>query len=103
MVDRNATSSSTHERSRDVRAKLDCDAQADDQIDQAQCIEADPPHAHNTHDVGNGERNDERDDDTRSPRPDENGRDEQDRRKSETEHLLRDVDYMRILVEEDVE
>lgn len=86
-----------------MRAELDRNTQADDQINQAQCIEADSPNAHDTHHVGNGERNDERDDDTRAPGPEENSHDEQDRGKTETKHFLCDVDYMRVLVEEDVE
>jgi hypothetical protein len=86
-----------------MRAKLDRDTQADDQIDQAQCIEADSPDAHDTHHVGDSERDDERDDDARAPGPEKNCHDEQNRRKTETEHFLRDVDYMRVLVKENVE
>jgi len=86
-----------------MRAKLDSDTQANDQIDQAQCIEADPPNTHDTHHVSNGESNSECDDDTRAPRPKEDGRDEQNRCKTEAKYFLRDVDYMRVLVEKDVE
>lgn len=78
MIERQSSSSSAHERSRDVGAELNGDSERDDQVDEGDGVEADSPNSHHPHDFEDGKSAGEGDDGSCSPRSEEEGSDEKD-------------------------
>lgn len=100
MVERQSSSSSAHEGSRDVRAELDGDSKRDDQVDEGDRVETDSPNSHHPHDFEDGESAGDGDDCSCSPRSEEEGGDEEDGYESEGEDLNGDGDDVGVLEEE---
>lgn len=97
MVERQSSTSRSHERSCDVRTELDGDPEGDDQVYEGDSVETDPPDSHHSHDFEDGQSTGEGDDGSGSPRSKEEGGDEEDGDEGEGEDFDGDGDDVGVL------
>lgn len=88
-----------HKGARNMRAEFDRDAQGYDEIDETDCVQADAPQAHRSHDVDHGQCHHACDDYARPPGPKKQRGHNEDCCQSQPQNPLSDGYDMGILVE----